>query len=149
MGLMDTKSTEMKTKILLLALFLIGINSFAQDAKKLSKNLKVTITGQFDKTAGLSFDHSVADKHGFDEISAAFKTAFANNGLVINDKPRYVITMDYKYGYVIAAYKFQYSNLTAQILDLSNNKTIVGTITYSGRFDLDPLGNGIAVELKK
>ncbi len=139
----------MKTKILLIALFLIGINSFAQDEKKLKKNLKVTITGQFDKTAGLSFDHSVPDKHGFEEISRAFKTAFANNGLIINDKPRYVITMDYKYGYVIAAYKFQYSNLTTQILDLQNNKTIVGTIVYTGKFDIDALGNGVAIEMKK
>lgn len=138
----------MKKLVLLFVLMLTASISFPQDAKKLRKNLTVTITGQFDKTAGISFDHSVEGKHGFDEISSAFKTAFANNGFIINDKPRYVISMDYKYGYVISAYKFQYSNLTAQILDLQNNKTIIGTIDYDGRFDIDPLGNGVAVQLK-
>lgn len=122
---------------------------FAQDAKKMKKHLTVTYISAFDKTASISFDRTNPDKHGFDEISAAFKNAFVSQKFIVSDNPRYILTMDYKYGYVISQYRMQYSNLTAQILDLNNNKTVVATVVYDGKFELKPVAEAVATELMK
>lgn len=122
---------------------------FAQDAKKMKKHLTVTYTSAFDKTASISFDRTNPDKHGFDDVSAAFKNAFSSQKFTVSDNPRYVLTMDYKYGYVISQYRMQYSNLTAQVLDLNNNKTVVATIVYDGKFELNPVAEAVATELMK
>ncbi len=139
----------MKNICTIITIALLSINSFGQDAEKMKQHLTVTLTDKFDKTATISFDHIVPGKHGFDEISSSFKNAFASNNFTIKENSQYVLSMEYKYGYVIAMYRMQYSNLTAQILDLNNNKTIVATIIYDGRFELDPVANAIAVELSK
>ena len=139
----------MKNFYTIIAIALLSINTFAQDAEKMKKYLKVTFTDKYDKTATISFDRNNPDKHGFDEISASFKSAFASHNFTINDHSRYILSMDYKYGYVIALYRMQYSNLTAQILDMNNNKTVVATIVYDGRFELAPVANAVAVELNK
>ncbi len=139
----------MKNIYTIIIVSLLSANIFGQDAEKMRKYLKVTFNDKYDKTATISFDHTIPNKHGFDEISASFKNAFASHNFTIKDNPRYILTMDYKYGYVIAQYRMQYSNLTAQILDMNNNKTVVATIVYDGRFELDPVANAIAVELNK
>ena len=139
----------MKTKILIISIILIAFNSFAQDAKKMAKNLKVTTTEEYDKTATISFDRKNPEKHGFEDISAMFKNSFVSHKFTVKENPRYLLVMDYDYGYVIAAYRFQYSNLTAEIVDLNNNRTVVATIIYKGRFEIDAVAEAIAVELDK
>lgn len=139
----------MKNIYTIITIALLSINSFGQNAEKMKQHLTVKLTDKFDKTATISFDHTVPGKHGFDEISSSFKNAFASHNFTIKENSQYVLRMEYKYGYVIAMYRMQYSNLTAQILDLNNNKTIVATIIYDGRFELDPVANAIAVELSK
>ena len=115
----------------------------------MAKNLKVTATEEYDKTASISFDRKNPEKHGFDDISAMFKNAFVSLKFTVKDNPQYMLVMDYDYGYVIAGYRFQYSNLTAEIVDLSNNRTVVATIVYKGRFEIDAIADAVAVELDK
>ena len=111
----------MKAKnVLIIALFLIAISGIAQDAKKMAKNLTVTPTAGFDKTASFSFDRKNPEKHGFEDISAMFKNAFVTKKFTVKDNPQYLLVMDYDYGYVISAYRFQYSNLTAEVVDVNN-----------------------------
>ena len=133
----------------LILIALLGANTFGQDAAKMRKHLTVTYTNKFDKTASISFDHNNPDKHGFEEISAAFKNAFVSHNFTVKDNSQYVLTMDYKYIYVISQYRMQYSNLTAQIIDMNNNKTVVATIVYDGKYELDPVAEAVAVELNK
>ncbi len=139
----------MKFLLINIAIALLPVFIFAQDAKKMRKHLTVTYTSTFDKTASISFERTNPDKHGFDDISAAFKNAFISQKFTVSDNSRYILTMDYKYGYVISQYRMQYSNLTAQILDLHNNKTIVATIVYDGKFELKPVADAVAAELQK
>jgi hypothetical protein len=139
----------MKLLLTSIAIVLLPAIIFAQDAKKMKKHLTVTYTSAFEKTASISFDRTNPDKHGFDNISSAFKNAFASQKFTVNNNPQYVLTMDYKYGYVISQYRMQYSNLSAQILDLNNNKTVVATIVYDGRFELIPVAEAVADELMK
>ena len=139
----------MKLLLTVIAFSLLPTIIFAQDAKKMKKHLTVSYTSAFDKTASISFDRTNPDKHGFDDISAAFKTAFASQNFTITNNLKYVLTMDYKYGYVISQYRMQYSNLTAQVLDLSNNRTVVATIVYDGKFELKPVAEAVATELMK
>jgi len=139
----------MKLLLTTIVIVLLPTIIFAQDAKKMKKHLKVTYTSNFDKTASISFDHTNPDKHGFDDISTAFKNAFISQKFTVNSNPQYILTMDYKYGYVISQYRMQYSNLTAQILDFKNNKTVVATIVYDGKFELNPVAEAVATELMK
>jgi hypothetical protein len=139
----------MKLLLTTIAIALLPTIVFAQDAKKMKKHLTVAYTSGFDKTASISFDRTNPDKHGFDDISSAFKNAFISQKFTVSDNPQYILTMDYKYGYVISQYRMQYSNLTAQVLDLHNNKTVVATIVYDGKFELKPVAEAVAVELQK
>lgn len=139
----------MKFFITTIAISLLPTIIFAQDAKKMKKHLTVTYTSAFDKTASISFDRTNPDKHGFEDISAAFKNAFVSQKFTVSNNPQYVLTMDYKYGYVISQYRMQYSNLTAKVLDLNNNKTVVATIVYDGKFELTPVAEAVATELMK
>jgi hypothetical protein len=136
-------------KFLLTTIALLPTIIFAQDANKMKKHLTVTYTPAFDKTASISFDRTNPDKHGFDDISAAFKNAFVSQKFTVSNNAQYVLTMDYKYGYVISQYRMQYSNLTAQILNVNNNKTVVATIVYDGKFELIPVAEAVANELMK
>lgn len=138
----------MKTRIII-TLLALGITSFAQDAKKMAKNLTIVTTSEYDKTFSISFDRKNPEKHGFDNISEIFRVAFVANGFTVKENPQYLLVMDYDYGYVIAAYRFQYSNLTAQILDLNNNRTVVATIVYNGRFEINSLAGGVAQKLSQ
>lgn len=140
----------MKTKnVLIITLLFIAISGIAQDAKKMAKNLTVTPTSEFDKTASISFDRKNPEKHGFEDISAMFKNAFVGKKFKVQENPQYLLVMDYDYGYVISGYRFQYSNLTAEIVDLNNNRTVVATIVYKGRFEIDAVAETVAVELDK
>jgi hypothetical protein len=140
----------MNSRIVLFFIFSVfAITSYAQDAKKMAKNLKVVTTENFDKTASISFDRKNPQKHGFEDISAMFKNAFVSNKFSVKGNPRFLLVMDYDYGYVIAAYRFQYSNLTAEILDLENNRAVVATIIYKGRFEIDAVADAVAVELAR
>jgi hypothetical protein len=140
----------MKTKqIIFIAFLIITTTSFAQDAKKMAKFLTVTPTVDYDKTVSMFFDRKNPEKHGFEDISAMFKNAFVAEKFTVKEDPRYLLVMDYDYGYVISGYRFQYSNLTAEVLDLKNNRTIVATIIYKGRFEIDALANALAAELSK
>ena len=139
----------MKKKLSIITILFFSINCFGQDAAKMKKHLTVNITDKFDKTASVSFGRTVADKHGFDEISGLFKNAFVGKGFIVKDNPQYMLMMDYGYVYVISAYRMQYSNLKAEIIDMTNNKTIVATIVYDGRFETDALSLAVAEELSK
>lgn len=139
---------NVKQATLILLVFL-SISSFAQDAKKMAKNLTVTPTAEFDKTNSISFDRKNPEKHGFDDISAMFKNAFVTKKFIVKDNPQYLLVMDYDYGYVIAGYRFQYSNLTAEVVDLNNNRSVVATIVYKGRFEIDSIAKAVAEELDK
>ena len=137
----------MKKLYTLIVIALISITAFAQDAEKMRKHLKVTFTDKYDKTATISFDRKNPDKHGFDEISAAFKTAFVSRNFTVKDNPQYILSMDYGYLYSIPRYRMQYSDFTGQIIDLNNNRTVVATIAYYGKFEIDPVADAVAVEL--
>lgn len=140
----------MKSKyFFILALSVICIPSIAQDAKKMAKNLRVTPTEFFDKSASISFDRKNPAKHGFEDISAMFKNAFVTKQFTVQENSKYLLVMDYDYAYVISAYRYQYSNLTAEIIDLSNNRTVVATIIYKGRFEIDAVADAVAAELAK
>ncbi len=139
----------MKFLLTIIAIALLPTVIFAQDAKKMKKHLTVAYTSAFDKTGSISFDRTNPEKHGFDDISVAFKNAFVSQKFTVSDNPQYILTMDYKYGYVISQYRMQYSNLTAQVLDLNNNKTVVATIVYDGKFELAPVASAVATELMK
>ena len=39
--------------------------------------------------------------------------------------------------------------MTAEVVDLNNNRTVVATIVYKGRFKIDALADAVAVELEK
>jgi hypothetical protein len=135
--------------ILIFSLLIVSASTFAQDAKKMAKNLSVTPTEQFDKTAPIFFDRKNPEKHGFEDISAMFKNAFIKEKFTVKENPRFLLLMDYDYGYVISGYRFQYSNLTAEVVDLNNNKTVVATIVYKGRFEIDAVADAVAAELAK
>jgi len=139
----------MKLLLTTIAIALLPTIVLSQDAKKMKKHLTVAYTSSFDKTASISFDRTNPDKHGFDDISSAFKNAFISQKFTVSDDPKYILTMDYKYGYVISQYRMQYSNLTAQVLDLRNNKAVVATIVYDGKFELKPVAEAVAAELQK
>lgn len=136
-------------KLILIVFLLIYMKPFAQDAKKMSKFLKVTTTGMYNKNATISFDHLTPNKHGFVEISTMFKNAFIAKKFTLKDSSQYLMVMDYEYGYDIANYRMQYKNFNAQILDLNNNRTVVATIVYKGRFETDSVANAVANELDK
>ena|SRR6218665_999611 len=136
-------------KTLLIALLSVGVAGFAQDAKKMAKHLTVTVNPKFDKTQPISFDRKNPEKHGFDDIAAQFRNAFIAQGFTINDKPRYLFVMDYDYGYVISGYRFQYSNLTGEVVDLQNNREVVGTFVYDGRFEINMVPPAVATAFKK
>ncbi len=140
---------EMKNIYTLLFVTCIGISSFAQDAAKMKKHLRVSPTDKFDKTATISFGRKISEKHGFEEIAGMFKNSFVAHKFKVQDNSQYVLEMDYKYGYVISQYRFQYSDLTAEVLDLTNNRAVVATINYDGRFEIDAVAEAVAVELEK
>ena len=75
--------------------------------KKMAKNLTVTPTEEFDKTASISFERKNPEKHGFEDISAMFKNAFVGKKFTAKENPQYLLVMDYDYGYVISGYRFQ------------------------------------------
>lgn len=136
-------------RIIVTLLLFLSISSYSQDTKKMAKNLTVTPTAEFDKTNSISFDRKNPEKHGFDDISGMFKNAFVTKKFIVKENPQYLLVMDYDYGYVISAYRFQYSNLTAEVLDLNNNRKVVATIIYKGRFQIDAVANAVAAELDK
>lgn len=125
----------------------MSINSMAQSEEKFKRNLKLTITPKFDQSQSISFDHKVENKHGFDKVLTEFTKAFEGNGFkVTNINPKFLITMDYKYGYAIYAYKMQYSNLVGEVLD-SETKEIVATFSYYGNYNNDTMGEALAKAL--
>ena len=137
-----------KISLIILALIVSSILS-AQNAKKMSKNLKVITTENFDKTTTISFDRKNPDKHGFENISTMFKNAFVTKKFTVKDNSQYLLVMDYGYLYSIARYTMQYSDFTAEIIDLNNNRTVVATIIYKGKFDIDAIAEAVAIELDK
>ena len=145
----------MKAKFILLTITsILSFAAFAQDAKKMSKHLTVFVTGKFDSRSPISFTRMNPNKHGWDNVTADFKTVFLKYGFNVidavsgNTNSGYTLTMDYAYGYVISQYRMQYSNLKGQIVDLNNNSTIVGNFEYNGRFEVENVANAIAIRLK-
>ena len=144
----------MKTKqILMIALLAIGINSFAQDEKKMSKHLKVFVDDTYDSNSPVSFERKDPHKNGWEEFSSIFENSFVSKGLNIiatkqtGVKSKYVIIIDYKYGYSISMYRMQCSDLTGQIVDVTNQNKVVGTFNYDGRFEIINVADAIATIL--
>tara|TARA_B110000211_G_scaffold37018_1_gene37257 strand:+ start:313 stop:744 length:432 start_codon:yes stop_codon:yes gene_type:complete len=139
-------------KKLIYLLLILSATSFAQNAKKMSKNLTVSTTSEFNKTASISFAHKNLEElkatGAFDKIVDAFNNAFLINFTVENNS-QYVLIMDYKYYYSAGRYKMIYTNFSANIIDMDNNNKIVATIQYNGKFDLDALAKAISSKLYK
>lgn len=137
-------------KNLLIAFLMVSsLTVMGQDAKKMAKNLKFSIVEKLDSQAAYYFKPQNPDKHGFDNVVSEFVNAFIVTGISINVKnPRYIISMEYSYNYVISRYTMQYSSMTAQIIDTQKDGTIVGIVSYRGNFDLDALSLAIARKIK-
>jgi len=139
------------TSSFFLAIFLFGFTSFGQSAKKLEQNLNVTVTGYFNSNSTISFDRKNPKKHGWDYVTEKFEKSFSSKGFNIGKSntniSHYVFVIDYDYGYLIAAYKMQYSNLRGTIIDLNNNSQPIGTFTYTGRYENDEVADAIATKL--
>ena len=140
-------------KILLTAVFaLVFFCSFAQNEKKLKKNLSVFVSEGFDKDGTISFDRKNPDKHGWEYADRKFKEAFAAKGFKVGESGgshHYIFVMDYDYGYKISAYKMQYTNLKGEIFEASNRSHPIGTFSYMGRYENDDVAQAIALQLKK
>ena len=143
----------MKLKSILLAASLFFyMFSFSQSSKDLRKNLIIFATDKFDPNASITFASKKANKHGWDKANKIFTEAFALKGFQVvsnvNSPHKYIFLLDYDYGYLIAAYKMQYSNLKGEIVDVTNNSEIIGTFSYSGRYENDDIASALALNLK-
>lgn len=135
---------------------IISSSAFSQNGKKLEKYLKINTTANFDPSLPIFFERKNPRKHAWESVSGYFNQAFATNGFtVLNAMPdedqrqsKYIIVLDYVYGYAIARYKWQHSNLTGQIVDMSNPSLIAGTFSYDGNYNPSELSLGIALKLK-
>lgn len=137
--------------IAIAVLLLLCSNVIAQNQKKLDKHMTYFVNKSFDPTAPIAFDKKNPDKHGFEKVSGAFELAFTAEAFKVKPpvaKPRYLVVIDYDYGYAIANYKMQYSNIKAQVLDLENNSEVVGGFTYIGRYENDVVAQAMAEKFK-
>lgn len=142
-------NNHMKKYLVLMLMIAMSLGSYAQSEKKMKKNFRVNITRKFDPSLTISFDHTVEGKHGFEKVNTYFRSGFQQSGFNVSDSnPKYKVMMDYKYGYAIANYKMQYSDLVAEIVD-TETKEIVGTFSYNGRYENDYLGPAVAKEIKQ
>lgn len=136
----------------LLLVFVSPIIGFSQDAIKMKKHLTVFVTDKYKSNIPVCFERENPNKHGWDNFSEIFKTAFVSRDfkiLTVSDTCRkYIIEMDYDYGYAIYAYRMQCANLKGRIIDINNNREIIGTINYNGRFEIENVATAIAIELK-
>lgn len=139
----------MKLKNLFTLIALLACTwALAQGDKKLTKYLNVMITGKMDTVSSFSIDKTLPKKAGWGIIYSAFTKAFISSGIPVVDKASaaydhsYTLIMDYEY------HGTQFSNLRAQIIDVSNGSQIIGTVTYDKKFEVDDLAGGIADNLK-
>lgn len=138
----------MKKYFVLMLMIGSSLGSFAQNEKKMKANFRVNITAKFDPTRTISFDHSIDGKHGFDQVNEYFRSGFQENGFKVSDSnPKYKVMINYKYGYAIATYQMQYSDLIAEIID-TETQEVVGSFSYKGRYDNDYLGAAAAERIK-
>lgn len=127
---------------------LIYAAAFAQGDRKLSKYLTINITGKMDTVSAFSIDKTTPKRAGWGIIYSAFTKAFISAGLPVVEKANavsshsYNILIDYEY------HGTQFSNLRAQIVDVSNGSQIIGTITYEKKFEVDDITGGIADNIK-
>ena len=139
--------------LLSVLLILCSCASFSQTEKKMKKNFSLTISQNLNNDYPISFERKNPDKHGWDDSKMQLESAFSSIGFKVlssdNATPHYTILIDYDYGYMISTYKMQYSNLRGTIVDASNNNTIIGSFTYTGRYDNDELAKGFANKLKE
>lgn len=145
----------MKARIILVCIALaFCFTAFSQDEKKMNKHLTVFVSVKLDSKAPIKFDRLNPDKHGWDKVVQSFTSTFLANGFNVVDTKTsskdsgYSLIMDYDYGYVIALYRMQYSNLKGKIVDLSNNSVVVGTFAYDGKYELENVSNAIAAKTK-
>jgi hypothetical protein len=138
--------------ILMTIALLVSLSTYSQSEKEMKRYLNVFITDKFDQNNVIFFDRKNPNKHGWDKVFKTFTEIFTKKGFQIVDNPsiahRYNFILDYDYGYLIYAYKMQCSNLKGEIVDLSNNSEVVGTFTYSKKYDNDDIANAIATNLK-
>ena len=123
---------------------------FGQSKKEFAKHLSIFTTAKFDKQYEITFEKKNPDKHGFDKFEDGFTETFKKNGFIVvpnssfsGNRGKYKIIIDYDYGYLIYAYKMQYSNLKADIVDVSTSET-VGSITFNDRFNIKETGDKIS-----
>ena len=129
----------------------ISLTVPGQDQKKFDRYLTVSAQNGVNLSQPIFIDRQNPDKHGWEEFANYFKQSFVNHDFVIveeKSEASYLLVIDYKYIYKIARYTMQYSNLYGNIVD-NDTKTSVGSFEYDGNFDIDAIGNGVAVRLGK
>ena len=129
---------------------LLCLTIMAQGERKLNKNFSFVLTGKLDTVASFSIEQR-AKRSGWGEFYGELSQALIANGFSVigNDyisKHSYSILIDY--GRSFSAGKMQYSHLSGQIIDLSNKSEVIGTFTYSKRFEVDDISKAIASALK-
>ena len=139
----------MKKYFIVAAILIINVCAFSQDEKKMSKYLAVFADNTFNSKSTISFDRKDPHKNGWEEFSSTFENAFVSRGFEIvlstdERKSDYIVVIDYKYGYSISMYRMQCSDLTGQIIDVSNQNKVVGTFKYDGRFEIPNVADAIA-----
>jgi hypothetical protein len=168
----------MKIKqVLFFAFLLLTATNFAQSSKKMSNNLRVFITDNFDKKTSISIQTSGIDKggavgnftntlvsYGFKTISA---TAHSNKTEIDESKTKtenktdkkttisnfnyvksnYLFTIQYTWAYRVPGNEIQCKNFTGQIVDLNNDSEIIATFSYPGNFDMVALAMAVADRL--
>ena len=140
----------LKKLFLISLLFSLSANTFGQSKKEFAKHLTIFTSEKFDKRYQIAFEKKNPGKHGFDKFEAGFTETFKKNGFTVvslinisEKKGKYKIVIDYDYGYLIYAYKMQYSNLKADIIDMETLE-VVGSITFNDRFNIKETGEKIS-----
>ncbi|MES1181606.1 MAG: SHOCT domain-containing protein [Flavobacterium sp.] len=116
----------------------------------MKNNLILYVSESIDTSYTISFERENPEKHGWEFVDKNFKEAFAYVGFklaVPSKSHHYTIIMDYDYGYLISAYKMQYSNLKGKIIDLENDSHPIGSFSYSGRYENPSISDTIAMRL--
>ena len=139
---------------LISAFFSLATYTFGQSKKEFAKHLTIFTSEKFDKRYQIVFEKKNPDKHGFDKLEDGFTETFKKNGFSVipinssaEKKGKYKIVIDYDYGYLIYAYKMQYSNLKADVVDMETSE-VVGTITFNDRFNIKETGDKISEVLQ-
>ena len=143
----------MKSKSALALIFLIFSScALAQNSKELRKDLIVLTTSKFDSRGMIFFERKNPKKHGWDKVNSVFSETFSLAGFNVaktpSTKSKYIFLIDYDYGYLIAAYKMQYSDMKGEILDTENNLEVVGSFSFHGRYNNDNVAEAMAINLK-